>query len=120
MNIDPSNKRRAASADAALLRSILAENSIKKPCLHQSCECSCSRAGSAQPFTGASCEPKESGCCPVSSQNGVSGKALGMVYSPIQCWQKLYDAETGFSKGTIFAELDLPFEATSKGGKCGG
>jgi hypothetical protein len=32
-----------------------------------------------------------------------------MVYSPMQEWRSIYDAEMGLSRGTIFAELDLPF-----------
>lgn len=40
----------------------------------------------------------------------LNGFPLAMVYSPIQKWQKLYDEEKGFTRGTIFAELDKPFE----------
>ncbi len=36
--------------------------------------------------------------------------ALAMVYSPRQCWRNLFDPATGLSKGTIFAELELPLE----------
>lgn len=35
---------------------------------------------------------------------------LAMVYSPIQEWRNVYDEKKGFSRGTIFAELDKPFE----------
>ena len=34
---------------------------------------------------------------------------LGMVYSPYQEWQNIYDSDKGFDNGTIFAELDKPF-----------
>ena len=34
---------------------------------------------------------------------------LGMVYSPYQEWQNIYDCDKGFDAGTIFAELDKPF-----------
>ena len=34
---------------------------------------------------------------------------LAMAYIPMQQWQKLYEPEDGFSRGTIFEELDLPF-----------
>lgn len=34
---------------------------------------------------------------------------LAMAYVPWQKWQKIYDAEKGFCRGTIFEELDLPF-----------
>jgi hypothetical protein len=35
---------------------------------------------------------------------------LGMAYVPNQHWQDLYEAEAGFPRGTIFKQLDLPFE----------
>lgn len=35
---------------------------------------------------------------------------LAMAYVPWQTWQNIYDAEKGFCRGTIFQELDLPFE----------
>ena len=34
---------------------------------------------------------------------------LAMAYVPWQRWQKIYDAEKGLHRGTIFQELDLPF-----------
>jgi len=43
--------------------------------------------------------------------------ALAMAYVAMQQWRNLYDVDLGFSRGTIFAELDLPFigeEATEK------
>lgn len=39
----------------------------------------------------------------------------GMSYVPFQQWGETYDAETGFSKGTMFPVMDLPF-APEKGG----
>ena len=45
--------------------------------------------------------------------------SLAMVYSPYQHWREVYEAEKGLSRGTIFRELDKPFEAFgSKGGCC--
>lgn len=32
-----------------------------------------------------------------------------MAHVPGQTWQKLYEIEQGFHRGTIFMELDLPF-----------
>lgn len=43
--------------------------------------------------------------------------ALAMAYVAMQQWRRLYDVELGFKRGTIFAELDLPFigeEATQR------
>lgn len=32
-----------------------------------------------------------------------------MAYVPLQKWEDLYEAEAGLGRGTIFAQLDLPF-----------
>ena len=37
---------------------------------------------------------------------------IAMAYVPWQKWQALYEAEKGFCRGTIFAEIDKPFEGT--------
>lgn len=49
------------------------------------------------------------------------GQPLAMVYSPCQIWRGVYDPETGLKNGTIFKELNNPWEvkpAIGKGG-CG-
>ncbi|MBO5415657.1 MAG: spore coat associated protein CotJA [Clostridia bacterium] len=52
---------------------------------------------------------------------GLEGYPLASVYAPIQEWRNLYDNETGFNRGTIFKELDLPFLCGErKGGSCNG
>lgn len=35
---------------------------------------------------------------------------VGMGYVPMQSWQTPYPMERGFMRGTIFSELDYPFE----------
>lgn len=35
--------------------------------------------------------------------------SLAMAYVPFQKWEPIYNEEEGFSKGTIFPSLDLPF-----------
>lgn len=34
---------------------------------------------------------------------------LAMAYVPMQKWRMLYAEDVGFSRGTIFKELDKPF-----------
>ncbi len=34
---------------------------------------------------------------------------IGMAYVPMQVWEKLYEADLGMHRGTIFRELDKPF-----------
>lgn len=48
---------------------------------------------------------------------GLVGYPLASVYSPLQNFAEIYDCETGLTRGTIFAELDLPFIC---GGMSGG
>ena len=33
-----------------------------------------------------------------------------MVYSPCQAWKDAYAPEVALARGTLFPELDLPFE----------
>lgn len=57
--------------------------------------------------------------CPddVLSEYGESGSAcdavdvcrVGMTYTPMQRWRDIYEPEKALSRGTIFAELDMPF-----------
>ncbi len=49
---------------------------------------------------------------------GLREYPLGMVYSPYQEWRNIYKEDTALSRGTLFSELDLPFEGKNcKGGK---
>ena len=54
---------------------------------------------------------------------GLEGYPLASVYAPLQSFHKLYDKDMALAKGTLFAELDLPFMGDSianKGGTCRG
>lgn len=42
--------------------------------------------------------------------NNCRKQTLGMAYVPAQKWNSTYDYDTGFMKGTIFPELDMPFQ----------
>ena len=58
------------------------------------------------------------GVCPesvemVTEQNGCD-VLPAMAYVPIQQWSTPYAPEVGFSRGTVFADLDKPF----MGGGC--
>ncbi len=44
-----------------------------------------------------------------SSERFPKNTPLAMAYVPCQQWGETYNIETGFCKGTIFPELDLPF-----------
>lgn len=45
---------------------------------------------------------------------------LGMVYSPIQEWRDAYDVHTALERGTLFRELDKPWEVAAPSGGKGG
>ena len=53
---------------------------------------------------------------------GLEGYPLASVFSPLQSFDKLFDMDTALHRGTVFAELDLPFmgESVYKGGNCRG
>lgn len=44
------------------------------------------------------------------------GAPLAAVYSPIQVWKEVYDETHALERGTLFSELDKPFEG--RGRKC--
>ncbi len=35
--------------------------------------------------------------------------SLAMAYIPWQKWKKVYTNDVGFTRGTLFSDLDLPF-----------
>lgn len=47
---------------------------------------------------------------PVVNTNPPSVPALAMAYVPSQPWEELYESEEALQRGTIFRQLDLPFE----------
>ena len=51
---------------------------------------------------------------------GLRSHPLAMVYSPLQEFRELYTPDVALDRGTLFAELDLPFEGDNgkKGGCC--
>lgn len=69
--------------------------------------------------------PSKAPCTPVAAtpcckeqtaSDALNALPLAMAYIPWQQWRSLYEAEKGFCRGTIFAELDMPFQG--KGGCC--
>ena len=81
--------------------------------------------------TGTRCRRMENLSCPDNACKheevkrkswGLEGYPLASVYAPIQEFDDLYDKETALARGTVFAELDLPFMGDSvyKGGACRG
>lgn len=50
--------------------------------------------------------------------NEHDGCPLAMVYAVKQQFRNINDPATGLARGTIFAELDLPFKASEGGRKC--
>ena len=72
------------------------------------------------PAHGRSVMPEVGGHCGGEGYSGwgLHDHPLAMAYSPMQVWRRVYDPEDGLCRGTIFAELDLPFGAEdTKGGK---
>ena len=44
---------------------------------------------------------------------------IAMAYVPIQQWKTVYSLKDGLHRGTIFPELDLPFEGRGGEGRGG-
>lgn len=41
---------------------------------------------------------------------GCGNRQLAMVYSPMQCWRRLYTPDDALVSGTLFEELYKPYE----------
>jgi hypothetical protein len=54
--------------------------------------------------TQSECHASTCGCW------GLDNHPLAMVYSPCQAWRDAYAPDVALCRGTLFAELDLPFE----------
>lgn len=53
------------------------------------------------------------------AENGsLEGCPLAMVYAVKQQFRNINEPAVGLSRGTIFAELDLPFKASEGGRRC--
>lgn len=52
--------------------------------------------------------PQSTSCCERDDQ--MEGLPLAMAYVPWQMWKKIYSVEKALHRGTIFEELDKPFE----------
>lgn len=51
---------------------------------------------------------------PIVKRDTSENMVLAMAYVPWQTWRNIYDMDRALSCGTIFQELDLPFQG--KGG----
>ena len=71
------------------------------------------RAQQTAPVTTSASASCNTVCSPTEIRQPM---ALAMAYVPWQRWQETYPLEEGFHRGTIFPELDLPFEGKRKGG----
>ena len=55
--------------------------------------------------------PAQTRCdCPNTGVGGMEMYPIAMGYIPWQQWKTPYDPAKGLSRGTIFEDLDLPFE----------
>lgn len=44
----------------------------------------------------------------------IDNKPIAMAYVPWQKWRMLYEPKEALKRGTLFKELDLPFEAAKE------
>lgn len=62
------------------------------------------------------CRGKE--ISPRNENTAVESCPLAMVYPVKQVFKNLYEPGAGLARGTLFAELDLPFTASEGGKRC--
>lgn len=60
------------------------------------------------------CHNERPSCSVKEKYDALMDLPIAMAYVPWQYWDHIYEIEKGFCRGTIFKELDLPFEG--KGG----
>ena len=72
----------------------------------------CNRADNA-------CNRADDVCTATERKWGLQDYPLAMVYSPYQCFRNTYAPDIALDRGTLFSELDLPFEGY-KGKRNGG
>ena len=94
------------------------DDSFLRHMLNGTGEPSCGTNGCTRNSVGGRlpCNPAESG-----DNYRLMNFPLGMVYAPIQEWRNAYDVEKALTRGTLFQELDKPWEVpapTGKGGRC--
>ena len=77
----------------------------------------CSRP-SPMPQPPQSCRPSSACCEDRAEYDELNGMPIAMAYVPWQEWQNIYEAEKGFHQGTIFEELNKPFNGIGIGGCC--
>ena len=98
---------------------------------HEKNGCGCNRrsfcarsegtVGSSCPLTGRHSSPP---CNEGDTANTgkhpacIHAPSLAMVYSPMQSFQGIYEPAVALRQGTLFAELDLPFEGCGRKEAC--
>ena len=50
----------------------------------------------------------------ISQPSRPNKQVLAMASVPMQVWEDLYEPDVGFAHGTIFRQLNLPFEGGAK------
>ncbi len=81
------------------------------------CDGTLPRADLNNGMNGCGCENDvpDHGCGSHVGGWGLTSYPLAMVYSPLQDFRELYDLDKALERGTLFAELDLPFEGGKEG-----
>ena len=90
--------------DEDLLRRLFEEENSREVC--------CGTRAERRNDTGKGCGQK--------AHDMIEGNcSLAMVYAPRQIWRGIYDLDTAMTRGTMFKELDKPWEVSWGKGGCG-
>lgn len=68
----------------------------------------CSNVPVPTPYPLSRSYENSSPCC--DRDDVMEEMPLAMAYVPWQNWRKIYEPEKAFCRGTIFEELDMPFQ----------
>jgi hypothetical protein len=93
---------------------------VNRNSVRRRCNGSLARQDEASGFDNAvegNCNPGNS--CGISCGGwGLTNHPVAMVYSPCQPWNNVYKLEVALERGTLFKDLDLPFEPKQRRGGC--
>lgn len=98
---------------------IPAEELTNRNTVRRLCDGSLARNDEIGGFDNVDTGCMQNGSCGISCTGwGLNNYPVAMVYSPCQPWNNVYKPEIALERGTVFKDLDLPFEGGGRKGGC--
>ena len=111
---------RAAQAQVRTMGDVPASELVNRNTVRRRCNGSLARRDEISGIdnvTDSDCNRGDS-CGIACTAWGLKGHPLAMVYSPCRPWNNVYKLELALERGTLFGDLDLPFEPRQRRGGC--